>query len=204
MGRYGVHHLQASHEASHQVGNRGQELTFDLDNPASFQAGYRAVCQQLLSASCDRRRTMLDMLREQLRPALEPPKLTMSWDDVRALMRTCPNVEIGGHTVEHIDLPAADDAQASSELHGCMKSIAIHTGRQPRHFSFPYGRASAMLRAAVAEAGFVSACGATGSTVVCQETEPFAMPRIEAPATMKHFSTLTSGVNADFWRRFGR
>jgi peptidoglycan/xylan/chitin deacetylase (PgdA/CDA1 family) len=183
---------------------RSEELTFDLDNPADYEVGYRAVCQQLLSASCDRRRNMLDVLREQLKPASEPPKLTMSWDDVRALMKNCPNIEIGGHTVEHLDLTSADPAQVTSELNGCMRSITQHTGSSPRHFSFPYGRTTATLRAAVAQAGFISACGATRDTVVHQMTDHFALPRVEAPATMKQFSALTSGVNAAFWRRLGQ
>ncbi len=183
----------------------GSRHSFDLRHPADRAEAYRIVCGRLLVASADERRAMLTVLHERLRPAEQPPRLTLSWDDVRTLLREYPGFEIGGHTGEHLDLTRASPEQACAEMRSCMDRIREQTGRPPRHFSFPYGRTSAGLRRLVADAGFDSACGGGGGdAVVRSTTDPYALPRVKAPAGMKRFAVLTSSANTGFWRRLGR
>ncbi len=184
--------------------NRGEHC-FDLDRPEDRRMAYQAICASLLTASADGRRTMLQLLQDGLGPTEQPPKLTMSWNDVRTLVLQYPDFDIGGHTTEHIDLTQTPVEQARSEFHNCRHRIQEQTGRPPRHFSFPYGRTSSTLRMMAADAGFDSACGGgNGDAVVRSFTDIYALPRVEAPATMKRFDILTSTANTGFWRRLGR
>jgi peptidoglycan/xylan/chitin deacetylase (PgdA/CDA1 family) len=184
--------------------NRG-EHRFDLDSPEDRLQAYRIICTSLLTASAEERRTMLNRLKDGCRPMEQPPKLTMSWDDVRTLVSEYPGFEIGGHTTEHLDLTQTSMEQARSELHNCMHRIQEQIRRVPRHFSFPYGRTSPTLRKMAADAGFESACdGDGGDAVVHSTTDPYALPRVKAPASMRRFDVLTSTANTGFWRRLGR
>lgn len=179
--------------------------TFDLNNDNERHQAYRTVCAALLNASPTARCTMLDTLHEQLAPIERASGLTMSWDDVRSLIERYPGFEIGGHTVEHTSLTDAGIDATREELRQCSERIEAETGRRPRHFSFPYGRTSPELRKLVAEAGFESACGGGGGeSIVRSTTDRYAIPRVEAPATMKRFDLLTSDANTDLWRRLGR
>jgi peptidoglycan/xylan/chitin deacetylase (PgdA/CDA1 family) len=48
-------------------------------------------------------------------------------------------MDIGGHTVTHLNLPNADQADARSEIINCKKLIENKIGRQVGHFSYPNG-----------------------------------------------------------------
>lgn len=184
--------------------SRGEQR-FDLNRIAGRQQAYRAICKSLLTASAEERRGMLNMVRDVLMPTEQPPKLTMSWDDVRTLVSQNPAFEIGGHTCEHLDLTHGPVEQARSEFTGCMQRIQEETGRLPRHFSFPYGRTLPALRTMAREAGFHSACGGGGADpVVRAATDLYALPRVAAPGSMERFDLLTSSANTGFWRRLGR
>lgn len=189
---------------NHVLAWDGNERTFDLIIPAQCEEAYMAVCMSLLFAGAESRRTLLDDLQRQLAPGEQSPDLTMSWDDVHTLLKKHPDIEIGGHTVEHTALSNQSDDEAWQELTGCMKRIEEQIGHRPRHFSFPYGRATAALRHRVAEAGFESACGGVGDPLVTAATNPFALPRIAAPTSMERFDLLTSSANTGLWRRLGR
>ena len=129
----------------------------------------------------------------------------MSWDDVRTLLREHPGFEIGGHTVEHTDMTAVEEVAAGRELMRCMQCIEAQISQRPRHFSFPYGRTTAVLRGLVREAGFQSACGGgSGESVIRPGIDFYALPRIVAPPTMQRFGMLTSGTNTGLWRKLGR
>lgn len=181
------------------------ERSFDLTSPGGRQEAYRAVCKSLLTASARKRNNMLMMLRHALKPTEQPPRLTMTWDDVRALISEYPGWEIGGHTAEHLDLTNASAEQAESEFSLCRDRIREQTGRAPGLFSFPYGRTSPALRRMAAESGFHAACGGAGAdAVIRRTTDAYALPRVAVLPTMERFDVLTSTANTGFWRKLGR
>jgi len=175
--------------------------TFDLGSKQAAPLAYRTVCADLLTAAPEARRALLEHLVEQLRPVRACPKLTMSWSDVERLVAAHPGVALGGHTIEHVDLTAVEHDRAVRELSGARGATDGRFGAEPRAFSFPYGRATARLRESVREAGYDASCGGGRGAVVMRETDPFALPRVEAPPTMNGFDLLTSSVNSNFWRR---
>ena len=189
---------------SHLTVNGGDDRVFDLDEPAECEAAYRCVCNLLMTAGAQQRRALLDAVVDQLAPSQVPPRLTMTWDDVRTLTERYPRFDIGGHTVEHTDVTSTSAEQAREELRGCSSRIEANTGVRPRHFSFPYGRSSDELRAVAADAGFEAACGSTGDKLVTGTSNPMAIARVPAPPSMHRFGLLTSAANSGFWRKLGK
>jgi peptidoglycan/xylan/chitin deacetylase (PgdA/CDA1 family) len=178
--------------------------SFDLRNPVQYEDAYRKLCQTLLTSGYASRRQLLDALHEQLRPSQQPPRLTMTWEDVRLLLAQYPGFEIGGHTVDHTDMSQLTRDQALQELTTCRQRIHQMTGAAPMHFSFPYGRTSPMLQKVVADALFESACGGGSDPVICGEADCFELRRIAAPSTNDHFGFLTSTLNSGLLHRIVR
>lgn len=81
----------------------------------------------------------------------------MTWDDVRRLH--AGGWTIGSHGVEHSDLTAASREEMRDELARSRGRIEAEVGAECRHFAYTWGRHSAEVRRAVAEAGYRSAAG---------------------------------------------
>jgi peptidoglycan/xylan/chitin deacetylase (PgdA/CDA1 family) len=181
------------------------ETIFNLNEPKQYAACYQAVCDSLLIASPSKRRMLLNELHRQLNPCACPPSLTMSWDDARALVKRHKCFEIGAHSIEHTSMNTLIDCEARWELQGCYNRIKEEMGNPPRYFSFPYGRTSARLRRLVAETGYEAAFGSAGAgPLVNEEIDLFALPRVEAPASLRRFGMAISAGNTGIWRRMGR
>ncbi|PLX48492.1 MAG: hypothetical protein C0613_10750 [Desulfobulbaceae bacterium] len=190
---------------SRLVWGAGVATTFNLDDRAEHQAGYLAVCEQLLQAGARKRRELLDELFGQLHPTSLPPRLTMNWHEVKSLLRSYPCFEIGGHTLEHTDLSNVSGEEAQKELITCAQRLEEELGVQPHPFSFCYGRTSDSLRRMAATAGFEAACGGEGlDPVIKAPADLFRLPRVAGPASMRRFDLLTSSANTGIWRRLGR
>ena len=179
--------------------------SYDLKDPEQYQAGYRAICNSMLSILPEQRRTWLADLQDQLRPSSRPPRLTMTWNDVHSLITNYRCFEIGGHTLEHTDLTCVSDDDAKNELTGCAQRINETLGLNPQYFSFSYGRTSTKLRQFAADTGFKAAFGGGGSgPIITKTTNLYALPRIEAPASTRRFDLATSTANSGIWRKLGR
>lgn len=72
-----------------------------------------------------------------------------------------PLFEIGGHTVNHVDLGSvADPVALEAEIAGDRAALERLTGRPVRYFAWPFGASenlSSMAREAIVEAGFEAA-----------------------------------------------
>src|SRR5581483_10113475 len=78
---------------------------FNLTDPDQERAAYHAACMILLEGTADRRVEFFEELGHRLGTESTGPRLTMTWDDVRDLVRRYPRIEIGCHTQNHVDLP---------------------------------------------------------------------------------------------------
>ena len=75
----------------------------------------------------------------------------LSWPEVRAL--AAAGMEIGNHTVHHLDEAAFTRAQTDAEVKGAQTMIAAQTGKTPVSFAYPHGATPANLVASVKAAG---------------------------------------------------
>lgn len=181
------------------------EHSFDIDNEQQYKGAYHTVCNDLLKADAPKRRTLLSHLQKQLQPATLPPRLTLTWDEVRTLLSDYRCFQFGGHTLEHTDLTSVPLDIAQKEIVDCALRINEELGCCPHYFSFCYGRHPSNLPALFSKTWVKAAFGDCGhDPVITQTTDTLSMPRVEAPSSMRHFSMVTSCYNRGFWRKIGR
>lgn len=91
-------------------------------------------------------------------------------------------VEVGAHTVNHRPLPEVPAAELAGEIAECAALLEAAGVPRPRAFSYPYGRWSPAVRAAVEEAGY-----AVAFTTAWGEPRPggdlLTVPRVEVHAS---------------------
>lgn len=91
-------------------------------------------------------------------------------------------IEVGAHTFSHRPLPEVPPEELDVELAGAADRIEAAGVPRPRAFSYPYGRWSPKLAAAVREAGYEVAF-----TTAWGDPRPggdlFAVPRVEVHAS---------------------
>ncbi|HET6465839.1 MAG TPA: polysaccharide deacetylase family protein [Nitrospiria bacterium] len=76
---------------------------------------------------------------------------TMESDEIRTLARSH---EIGGHTLNHLDLTSLSRAMARDEIVEGKRQLERLIGRSLKGFAFPRGRMNASIVSLVKEAGF--------------------------------------------------
>ncbi|MCX5690839.1 MAG: polysaccharide deacetylase family protein [Planctomycetota bacterium] len=178
---------------------RAQQLvtecgTWNLSNDHAARAAQVELNRVLLEASLDARERLLGQVRESLKPSGESPRLTMNWDEVRELVRRFPRIELGAHTVHHLDLRRWTGIEAEREISASAATIERETHVRPRHFSFPYGRRCEETRNMVQQAGFETAVGAGSKVLLGPASDRWALPRIEGHVSVPALKFLTSGA----------
>lgn len=167
---------------------------FDLTSSNDLALARKSLHRRMLEASYAERTELLNEVRSQLKPIGSPPRLALTWDDIRLLRRDFPQIEVGGHTRDHIDLSLHNGSVARSQVDGCAEDIRNQLGCNPVHFSFPYGRSSKETREIVASLGWRSAVGDGDHKRVGPASNVFCIPRINAPQTMTELRFKTSGA----------
>ena len=175
----------------------GKEI--DLRDPRRERDAYRQASMALLEAAYEERQMLLDDFEAQLKPDGHPPRMTMNWDDVRALSRHSPQFEIGGHTRDHLDLRTHAHL-ATAEISECAAEIEAEIGVPPRHFSFPYGRWTPDAQSALRSRGFRSSIGAGLDYLIRRTSDPFALPPLDPLVSKARFAYMTSGAHPGLTR----
>jgi peptidoglycan/xylan/chitin deacetylase (PgdA/CDA1 family) len=155
-------------------------LRYDLRDPHQCRAAHAAVAGQLLEASHAEREQILSRLETELDPCEKPPRLTLDWSEVRELAVRYPELELGVHTADHIDLAHSAPDTIRSQLETCLADVERELGRRPRHFSFPYGRSSPLACRLATEAGLDCAMGPSGRWLVDASSDLYSLPRLDA------------------------
>jgi peptidoglycan/xylan/chitin deacetylase (PgdA/CDA1 family) len=122
----------------------------------------------------------------------------MDWDEIRSLHER--GFEVGGHTVNHVDLSHTDGSEADAEIVGGKRMLEERLGAAVRLFAYPFGRRHQITeanRALVREAGFACCASSYGGTVG-RGDDPFRLRRL--PATNWHRSAEQYGFEAAFSR----
>jgi peptidoglycan/xylan/chitin deacetylase (PgdA/CDA1 family) len=171
--------------------------TFDLSKSEQVDQAYISAAGELIRAGTSKRAELMSSIREQLEPQQQAPRLTMSWDEVRALHRRHPNISIGSHTREHLDMSSLSDEAVVEELSAAHRDIERELGITPVHFAFPYGRDNARARAWLGANGYRSACLTEPMTLVQSHSDPLRLTRLEArqDPTPERFAYHTSGAH---------
>ena len=107
----------------------------------------------------------------------------LTWPQLRRLERL--GVEIGSHTVHHVELPRLSDTAALAELTASRRALEAYLGHPVQWFAYPAGRENLRVVQLVAQAGYVLAV----------TTQPSALQSATAPLLLHRYEVLdTTGV----------
>ena len=100
----------------------------------------------------------------------------MGWSDLNELRKA--GIEIGAHTVNHLNLDSIPIDRARDELKACREEIENRTGLPVQSLAYPYGASNPQVRK-LAREYFDVACG-TELRFVSPEDDPYELPRLDA------------------------
>ena len=184
-----------------------EPMVWQLTGAAECEAAYRAIAQHLIECLPAERQALLRLIDQQLAPTAYPPRLTMTWDDVRELRSHYPNVTLGVHTANHIDL-RTHSHKTDEEMQLSISRVLSETGERPQHLAFPYNRyndeaiagAADHLRSAVAIADDPVVRSTSRLSMTTRKAAPmlsrtslYALPRLEAPQSLTLLKSWTNG-----------
>lgn len=104
-----------------------------------------------------------------------PASPLMSASEIRCW--AAAGMEVGSHTVDHLDLPLVPPAEAADQIARSRTLLEGLTGEPVTAFCYPYGHETAALRERVAEAGYTSAT-TTAAGLARPDDDPFGLPRV--------------------------
>jgi peptidoglycan/xylan/chitin deacetylase (PgdA/CDA1 family) len=171
-----------------------------LSDRQQREDAYEEIACHLIKTDVRSRQTLLSDIDSQLAPSAYPPRLTLNWDEVRQIQQCHPNITLGIHTANHIDLSAHPD-QVTPELEMSIGQVVAATGDRPKHLAFPYNRYSPCAREKVEAAQLSSAAAVFSDPVVRANTSSYALPRLEAPQSMLLLKSWTNGGFPDISQR---
>ena len=174
---------------------------WDLTHQAT--AAYKAMASQLIECLPEVRQALLKTIDEQLKPTAYPPRMTMNWEEVRELHQNYPQITLGIHTANHIDLDRHSD-RTDEELRLAIEQIETEIGVRPQHLAFPYNRYNPSAQAQAAE--HVKSAVATAPDPVVRtgghtNTSRYALPRLEGPQSLTLLQSWTNGGFPDITQR---
>lgn len=197
--------LSSFEKASNRTQANWNLGNWDLHEVVQRQQAYDRVVHYLIEADVTQREELLAAIDQQLAPTAYPPRMTLTWDEVRTLQQQYPNITLGVHTSNHLDLRIHSD-KAAQEIKASVEQMVSATGVRPKHFSFPYNSYNDQAIAAVKAAQLSSAVAIGEDPVVRKDTSCYALPRLEAPKSLLLMKSWTNGGFPDFSNRllFGR
>jgi len=131
------------------------------------------------------------------KPIDEGARGFMSWDDIRKAV--ADGFDIGGHSVSHSHMVELTAEEVKRELADSNARYQAELGFQPPLFAYPYGEASAPVRAAVIAAGYRAAFGQHSGAMHATE-DRYYLPRFalnEKYGAMARFRILASAKSME-------
>jgi peptidoglycan/xylan/chitin deacetylase (PgdA/CDA1 family) len=105
----------------------------------------------------------------------------LTWTQLKALEQD--GIEIGSHTVHHLELPGLSDPAALRELIRSRHALELHLHHPVQWFAYPAGKFDPRTEALVRQAGYVLAV-TTKPGALQDARSPFALHRYEVLDTI--------------------
>lgn len=172
------------------VASRG----YDLSVAAERLRAYLELSGVFITSTRAERADLLAEIEGQLAPAERTPRLTLRWADAKALAERFGNIDLGVHTVDHLDMSRCGLETARQQLVDARDQVKAHTGRDAQHFSFPYSRNTPETRDLVRALGYRSATGPSDRFLVRPGTDPYDLARIDPRTDPTLLRFWTSGA----------
>jgi hypothetical protein len=168
---------------------RGHQLTLSPSNKASnidYVVAHRDELQSELPELC-----------EKIERYIAGQRKCCSWSEVRDVMAT--GVEIGAHSVTHVDIAQVSSVRRQFEIAECKKLCELMLG-PCQAFAYPFGREethSLATRLELERAGYSTAF-LTHSEFITAKSDRLTLPRITIPdgsVPLGEFEAHASGVS---------
>lgn len=118
-----------------------QIFRFPLNTLLDRSHAIRKITSIIKSSDIAVREAIREQLRVQAKDIKDlneqSAKIMLTWEQVQEMSDN--GMDIGGHTLTHLNLPNADPKDAEREIIECKKLIEAKTGKQVNHFSYPNG-----------------------------------------------------------------
>jgi peptidoglycan/xylan/chitin deacetylase (PgdA/CDA1 family) len=141
---------------------QGRRHRFDLPADAGRNARlalYYEVWRLLVALPVDVQQAALAVLRDWAgTPSSVRPSRRMLTADEVARLAEGGLIEVGAHTVNHVDLSAAPTSVQQAEIEASKAACEAILNRPVTSFAYPYGRVGAATPDLVRAAGFACAC----------------------------------------------
>ncbi|MGI9623656.1 MAG: polysaccharide deacetylase family protein [Acidimicrobiales bacterium] len=191
---YTAFRTRTRHEWSFADGVGGAGGTLDLNDADERLDAYQRLAGMMIEAAYDDREALLREVLDRLQPAQTPPRLILSWDEVREVRRTYPEIDMGLHSTNHIDLGRFTGESARAEIEGCVADLRRELEVSADHFAFPYDRHSESTREMVRANGLRSAMGEGAAPLLDSESDRYAIARVGTPRNSTQLRFWTSGA----------
>jgi peptidoglycan/xylan/chitin deacetylase (PgdA/CDA1 family) len=166
---------------------------FDLSKRGEELAAYQSLTSMLMVCDGRVREERLDDIEHHLGAAVRLPRLTLDWNEVRAMLDRSPAWELGIQGAAALDLSSHTEDAICDDLARAINMMDRRIGEVPRHFAFPYGRSSEVARGLVVEMGLQSAVAASTDPLLRRGADIFGMTRIGASQPLVQLAFLTAG-----------
>lgn len=168
-------------------------LTFD-DGYRDFYTSAAPVLRRLkLPATVFQPTGLRDAANCALTNRWQPEAPLLDWTQIAELARD--GFHFGAHSITHASLTDLQHEQANHEITGSKLELQQRTGQKVDFFAYPYGRWNRAVRDLVRRQ--YRAAVSTGAGVVQPDSDPFALPRVDA-----HYLRRPASLRIIFTSRF--
>ena len=151
----------------------------DSSEPTPRHTAFRALHQLVMSLDATQQRQVLDSLINWagMEPTIRPMHRALNPDEIVDMTQD-RIMEVGAHTVNHLDLSIQPTDVQGVEIRQSKSMLEDWLGHAVMSFAYPYGFYSRKSIATVQEAGFQYAC-ACESRAARRHDDLFLLPRVE-------------------------
>lgn len=121
----------------------------------------------------------------------------LTWKEIEDMSKN--NIEIGAHTVTHLDLRKADSQTARNEVAESKKQIEEHIKKTVTQFSYPFGRCSPKTVDLVRSLGFKTIVGDLGNAETPKSPNGNVLKRIQVDSSVSQVLFKALLTKATYW-----
>ncbi len=119
----------------------------------------------------------------------------MTWDMLKEMVKDGMSIE--SHTVHHINLAGAGEAETRLELAKSKKVLEEKLGITVKHLAYPGGSYSNLTIKILEELGYLSATTVRHSQYHSSDLSPYKIPRMHIDSDMESFVGFVTGRRKD-------
>ena len=152
---------------------------WNMENRTEQRALFSYLNELLITMTYEERARILECLSNSFQYEGDIPRLTLNWNEVKQITEKFPNITLGIHTDQHLDVRTHKN-ELQQEVEISFNKISNATNIKPKHFSFPYERAFEGAHKVLLKSGIKSAVCHLPQFKIRPEQRQYYMARVDA------------------------